>query len=360
MPPKRGPYQTNKIAKIRLDAVQLFFTYPKCDVSIDSALDQITLQLRELGARLLKYIICQELHEDGYLHLHAWLRTSNPLGRVAPDYFDLTGFGDDPYQGHGNYQTQIWEGAVQKYVSKGCDYKTNLTPNEFDEECAKSGRVHKEKFSWEYVCEQLLAGVPLEELTKRFPQVLRDFNKMEENLKRFNQLQKKPRLLNELKNEWRWGPTGSGKSRSVNDEHPDAYIKNSEEFWGGYDFQRVVHMADVDSAWGRTLYLFKIWCDYYIFAAKIKHKDPIDIRPEIMIVTSQYTIRETYERMFKQQGLAHDEELILAVERRFKQVRFDLPTKLPDVFPVDYFLNPSPPLYLPGCDMDISYDKIFD
>lgn len=177
-----------------------------------------------------------------------------------------------------------------------------------------------------------------------------------------------PEDLKEMNNLWFWGPTGVGKSRKVHEEYPDAYLKNKEEFWGGYNFQDVVYLEDIDETWVGVIENLKVWVDYYKFNAKIKHEDPILIRPKQFIATSNYTIREVMIKFFKRENKQHDEELVKAIERRFVQVRMDPPGLPADlhIFPDNYFWDDNkeniPPVdenyinFIEGFDT-ISYNK---
>lgn len=117
-------------------------------------------------------------------------------------------------------------------------------------------------------------------------------------------------IQGELKNEWYWGPTGTGKSRKAREENPGAYLKNQNKWWDGYDDEKVVIIEEWSpEVKGLTNYM-KIWCDRYPFLAEIKGS-AIKIRPEKIIVTSNYSIDECFE--------GTDLE---AIRRRFRVTQF--------------------------------------
>lgn len=114
----------------------------------------------------------------------------------------------------------------------------------------------------------------------------------------------------ELKNEWYWGPTGTGKSRKAHTENPDAYIKNQNKWWDGYKGQDVVIIEEWSpDVKGLTSYL-KIWSDRYPFNAEVKGSSD-KIRPQKIIITSNYSMEECFEG-----------EDLNALKRRFKQIKF--------------------------------------
>lgn len=122
----------------------------------------------------------------------------------------------------------------------------------------------------------------------------------------------KPEPLEELDNEWRYGPTGTGKSRGAHLEYPDAYLKKADtQWWDGYNGQDVVIIDDFDKYHVKLGYQLKIWLDHYSFQAENKGGSML-IRPKKIIITSNYHPSEIWD----------DEKTLSPVLRRVKLVRY--------------------------------------
>lgn len=95
-----------------------------------------------------------------------------------------------------------------------------------------------------------------------------------------------------LQNEWHYGATGLGKSRPLREAHPDAYIKDANMWWDHYQGEKVVIIEDLGPKMIGAQKL-KVWGDHYPFAAEGKGYC-MKIRPEKILITSNWSIKECY------------------------------------------------------------------
>lgn len=137
-----------------------------------------------------------------------------------------------------------------------------------------------------------------------------DDNKQDADMDEFNDKDLKDHFL------WLYGPTGTGKSHTAHriakeinpDEKP--YIKDLNKWWNGYSKQRVTIIEEADPE--RCEHLasyFKKWADKWAFTAECKGTVLPSCRPEYIIVTSNYCIRECFPK----------ENDYLPLERRFTE-----------------------------------------
>lgn len=122
---------------------------------------------------------------------------------------------------------------------------------------------------------------------------MEDVNKDVTEIKDFN-----------LKNHffWIYGPTGTGKStiaRSIAmkiDPQNQPYLKGLNKWWNGYRCQKVTIIEEATpKACDMLAHYFKTWCDKWPFPAETKGSSYENgIRPEYIIITSNYSIEECF------------------------------------------------------------------
>lgn len=126
-------------------------------------------------------------------------------------------------------------------------------------------------------------------------------------------------LQGHLKNIWYWGESGNGKSSRARREYPGLYVKSISydcKWWCGYQGEEVVLVEDLDKYDKKMAKDLKVWGDRYAFPCEAKGFS-MKIRPERIIVTSQYRIDEIWD----------DEETRVALHRRYTEVFVDKATE---------------------------------
>ncbi len=125
----------------------------------------------------------------------------------------------------------------------------------------------------------------------------------------------KPEDLKKLDNYWIVAPTGHGKSRYARERWPEFYDKSKNKWWIGYQDEPTILIDDIDRDQCKYLYSYmKRWADLYSFPMEEKGSGR-QIRPERIVVTSQYSIDYAFADV--------DNETVEALERRFKTIELE-------------------------------------
>lgn len=200
------------------------------------------------------------------------------------------------FQGHIVFYRNKTLKAVKKIFSAKCHWLIcRGTPEHNDKYCSKEGKVHEfgtkpisrkrkgemEKERWATAYELAKAG--------RIDEI--DYDIRTRFYRTYKEIKKDhmvaPPAIDELQNEWWYGATGTGKSRTAHQEYPTAYRKIANKWWDGYQGQDVVILDDFDNKHDGLVYHLKIWGDHYPFMAETKGGQ-IYIRPKKIIITSNY------------------------------------------------------------------------
>lgn len=105
--------EKEKKKEYRLNTAQVFLTYSQCPVELDELLKFLNLLVK-----IDKYIIAQEKHVDGNLHIHVYLLLEKKINIRDPRFFDYREY-HPKVEGVRSYKNVI------KYVTKDGKYLTN-------------------------------------------------------------------------------------------------------------------------------------------------------------------------------------------------------------------------------------------
>lgn len=298
---------------LRIQSKYFFLTYSQCDVSLAALLSHAKSFAAKHGRKIRSHVISSEEHKDSGLHRHCVFELDQKItNEFDSREWDINGH-------HPNLQSARNHKHVIGYAAKDGDYISDL-PDVLIKSCVaayKKKEAAQKNGVKGVIGKGLMEGtMDLASMLDQFPAELFNLERWKKSLRCFCSLNKtRVENLKELNNLYIVGPSGCGKSAWVAKNYPDAFDKPNNDWWNGFDPKRhkQVVFSDFDQEWNP--WRLKVVADWYPFNARITADDPIYIRPEMIIVTSQYTIAEVLEK----KGIK-ERELCDALERRFRQV----------------------------------------
>lgn len=178
--------------------------------------------------------------------------------------------------------------------------------NDFSE-WGQAPENNDQKQKWKRIAELARSG-SLSQIEEENPRIYIQFEA------KLRSLVKRPKIMmsGDKLHEWWYGATGTGKSTKSFQDYPDAYLKLPNKWWDGYEDEETVVIEEWDPDHNKLASHMKRWCDRFSFNAEIKGGVIKNIRPKKIIVLSNYTIKECFQR-------PQDYEPLL---RRFNVVHF--------------------------------------
>ncbi len=118
--------------------------------------------------------------------------------------------------------------------------------------------------------------------------------------------------LDKKDNYWIVAPSGFGKSTYARKRWPDFYDKPPNKWWTGYKGQPTILCDDFGPQQCQYIgWYMKRWGDKFTFPIETKGGGCAAIRPERIVLTSQYDIHDCFE----------DQLVVEAIQNRFQVIR---------------------------------------
>lgn len=284
----------------RLDAKNLFLTYPQCNLSRERALE-LLLAKPWGSATVVAYCVAQEKHADGNPHLHCLILLDKRKNISSNSWLDLDGF-------HGNYQAAKNKDYVHDYCTKADDQCLNTITRDM---LRSEKSVTRAKFA-----QAIMAGEKAEELVEKYPQFLFGFTKLQADIRA---LEEAKTMVPDLP---KWIPNPWGKliesdsqakkrhwwiySRSPNRgkttwaremEHQwKALIKSGDfSYWNVSGKEKLIILDEYNTA-GLKFSALNQLADGY-FEARVIYVGLRRLKPNLVIVLSNCSIIDLYPHM---------------------------------------------------------------
>nr|WCR62204.1 MAG: replication associated protein [Circoviridae sp.] len=240
--------------RFRLQAKNIFLTWPQCEVSKEAALEFIKDVCKDFGVSYV--FVARESHKDGNKHIHALVRLKEAIDTYDERFFDM----EDK---HPHIEVARNIKSVITYLKKENDTL------EWGDRPACAGIVDK-KIKQERMLRDLQTKT-IHEIMLEGEYTVYEMNAMM-RLKQYADATK--RVWPQFRKRhvlWYWGPTGSGKTRAASEtlqrECPNDWIPitgDCNTFFNGYDAQKGVLFDDFRAGTMRFNVLLQILDGYRV------------------------------------------------------------------------------------------------
>lgn len=112
----KSNFQEDESKSFRMNSSRFYLTYSHCSISREVALILLQEKFISTTCKINDYLIAQEVHIDGDLHLHIYIELNKRYNTSNPFFFDL--LGEDGNKFHGHYRTVLISDIVNGKKSK--------------------------------------------------------------------------------------------------------------------------------------------------------------------------------------------------------------------------------------------------
>lgn len=276
---------STSVPKMTRSVLGWLLTYPQ------NLTPKEVLMEKLIALGIMEAIVCEEKHEDGSPHLHAYVKLNEGVTKKQSVHtFNLIGKS-------GDYQpARSWK-ACQEYVKKDGNYIShNIEVESAVQKKAKRSRQILEDDIDNLIDTGVISSTQIYQVKK--------------SRLAYEEMKQAPYSHDDVRGHWYYGPSGTGKSRKAYTENPGAYLKAQNKWFDGYTGQDVIILDDLDST---TLgHYLKIWADRYPCSGEVKCGN-VQLRHKKFIVTSNWSIEELFK---------DEPKMIEPIKRRFKEEFF--------------------------------------
>lgn len=224
------------------------------------------------------------------------------------------------YQGYAEFSKKMTMTSLKKINARAHWEKRKGTQKQAIEYCMKEDtridgpwelgakKEQGKRTDFDVIGDMCKEGESLTKIAEQFPSQMIRYGR---GIREYKLMFAKPYQHHDVRGIWYYGAPGTGKSRQAAEDWPDAYRKQQNKWWDGYDGEETVILDDLDTdTLGHHL---KIWADRYACKGETKGGQ-INLQHKRIIVTSNYSIKN----LFCNKGV----EMITALTRRFEEVIF--------------------------------------